>query len=246
MAEPVKCDNGSRDTTWLPGAPYLVQIQRVELWLLQQRRSSNGVADTLGNRTACLIWISLIRDSSPFLTDGKGQDTSRWMLRPEPEKSREAAEPHSTGDDWRWRDHHLCRIWSPQLGPALYRKGPTQRVWCLERTVLITSQFLHFLRQSAAKHNASYRSDVESQHHWCPGWGQWVPSVSGSKDNTIPGFAVCTQSGGRTGGRKGEFPGEQQEPAQTNLQDHHPSLRVGLLVTTAAGTSPRPKDKGNP
>lgn len=53
----------------------------------------------------------------------------------------------------------LCHIWRRQLGPFLYRK--MQRVCCMGRTILITSQFLQFLRQSTAKYNATYRSDIQ-------------------------------------------------------------------------------------
>lgn len=40
------------DSTWLPGLPYLVQIQKAELWLLQQPPPSNPVTDVLGKQTA--------------------------------------------------------------------------------------------------------------------------------------------------------------------------------------------------
>lgn len=43
------CDNGSMDSTWLPGVAYLVQIQKAELWLLQQPPPSSPVTDILGN-----------------------------------------------------------------------------------------------------------------------------------------------------------------------------------------------------
>lgn len=79
------CDNGSMDSTWLPGVPYLVQIQKGELWLLQQPPLSNQATDILGN------------------TD------SRSHLK-YPQSEILAAKPHSTGDGRRAKGTPLLYI----------------------------------------------------------------------------------------------------------------------------------------
>lgn len=107
----------------------------------------------------------------------------RWTLRPESERNQDTTKPIAQ-DGWR-AEGPLWRIWSQQLGPLLHRKR--QRVCCMGRTTLITSQFPHCLRESATKHNATYRSAIQKVS--TPGVQgadrQWVPSVHGSKDNTV-------------------------------------------------------------
>lgn len=65
----------------------------------------------------------------------------------------------------------------------------------------IAYQFLHFLKYSGAKHNATYRSDIQKVND--PG-ARGGTMGSFCQDNTIPGLAVCTQGSGRAGWRKRE------------------------------------------
>lgn len=98
MASSIGCDNGSTDTSWLPGAPYLVQIQKAESWLLQPPPRSHGGTDVLGN-IDCGSYLNYPPSETLVhsLLMGKGTQ----MLRPEPEKSQEAAKSHHAADDWR-------------------------------------------------------------------------------------------------------------------------------------------------
>lgn len=115
------------------------------------------------------------------------------------------------------------------------------------RTILITSQFLQFLRQSASKYNATYKNDIQLVN---------TPGAQGADNGfllsvvqrTIQSLALqyVPRGVGGQGGGKESCQGEQQEVTWTNLQAHHTSFRVGLLVTTNAGIFPRPNYKRNP
>lgn len=82
MAGSIRCDNGSMDSTWLPGVLYLVQIQEAELWLLQQPPPSNPMTDNLGNKDSS----SHLKYPHSLLM-GNGKD--RWMLRLESEENQD-------------------------------------------------------------------------------------------------------------------------------------------------------------
>lgn len=128
----------------------------------------------------------------------------------------------------------LCHIWRRQLGPFLYRK--MQRVCCMGRTILITSQFLQFLRQSTAKYNATYRSDIQTIN---------TAGAQGADNRFFLSVVQRTmQSLALQCAPRGDA--EQQELTWTNLQVHCTSLRVGLLGTSNVGMFPRPHYKGNP
>lgn len=96
----------------------------------------------------------------------------------------------------------LCHIWRRQLGPFLYRK--MQRVCCMGRTILITSQFLQFLRQSTAKYNATYRSDIQMIN---------TPGAQGADNRFLLSMVQTTmqslalQCAPRGEGGQGESPG---------------------------------------
>lgn len=150
MAGSIGCDNGSMDSTWLPGVPYLVQIQKAELWLLQQPPPSNPVTDVLGNTD------SRSHRKSPFITDGNGRD--RWMLGTESE-SQDEAKPlvqvmaGGLGD-------LVFHTQSHQRGPFLHRKR--QRLCCMGRALP---------RAVSCHTNAIYRSDIK--------WSTLLPFVGG-------------------------------------------------------------------
>ena len=111
------------------------------------------------------------------------------------------------------------------------------------RTVLITSSFLHFLRQSAAKHNAT--SEVISRQsafvQTIGSFCQWL------KGQYNPWPCMYTQRSGKAGGGRESCQGEQQELTWIILEDQHTCLRVRPLVTTDAGSFPKSnyKSQGN-
>lgn len=87
MAGSLGCANVSVGSTQLPGIPYLVQMQKAELWLLQQCPPSNWMTDILGNtdsrshlkhpQSEILIHWLLMGKSRPCTDGRRGQNLRR-------------------------------------------------------------------------------------------------------------------------------------------------------------------------
>lgn len=95
--------------------------------------------------------------------------------------------------------------------------------------------FLHFLRQSTAKPNAT--SEVTSRQsafmRVIGSFCQWL------KGQYNPWPSMYTQRSGKAGEVRESYQGEQQELIWIILEDQHTCLRVRPLVTTDAGIFPK-------
>lgn len=94
MAGSIGCDHGGLDTTWLPGVPYLVQIPKAELRLLQQPPPPPPGRDTLGNADS-RSHLKCPQSESLIIIERAGY--AQMDAEAESEQSQEAVTLHRTG-----------------------------------------------------------------------------------------------------------------------------------------------------